>query len=83
VFLQSGANALDVAHSARAAMDQLARSFPEGVSYIIPFDTTRFVEESIHEVVKTLIFFFFFFFGVIFVCFFFLCFFFFFFVVDF
>jgi multidrug efflux pump len=55
VFLQSGANALDVAAGARAAMDQLAKSFPQGVSYLIPFDTTRFVEESIHEVIKTLL----------------------------
>ncbi|NDP41271.1 MAG: multidrug efflux RND transporter permease subunit [Aromatoleum sp.] len=54
VFLQSGANALDVANAARATMNQLVGSFPAGVSYLIPFDTTRFVEESIHEVVKTL-----------------------------
>src|ERR1700704_6437609 len=32
VFLQSGANALDVAQGARATMDQLAKSFPQGVS---------------------------------------------------
>jgi len=55
VFLQSGANALDVAAGAREAMDQLTKSFPQGVSYIIPFDTTRFVQESIHEVIKTLL----------------------------
>ena len=55
VFLQSGANALDVAGSARAAMDQLAKKFPQGVSYVVPFDTTRFVQESIHEVIKTLL----------------------------
>ena len=55
VFLQSGANALDVAAGARAAMDQLAKSFPQGVSYMVPFDTTRFVQESIREVVKTLL----------------------------
>ena len=55
MFLQSGANALDVAAGAREAMDQLQKSFPQGVSYIIPFDTTRFVQESIHEVVKTLL----------------------------
>ncbi len=55
VFLQSGANALEVANSARAAMDELAKSFPQGVSYLVPFDTTRFVQESITEVVKTLL----------------------------
>jgi multidrug efflux pump len=55
VFLQSGANALDVAANARAAMDRLATTFPQGVTYLIPFDTTRFVQESIHEVIKTLL----------------------------
>jgi HAE1 family hydrophobic/amphiphilic exporter-1/multidrug efflux pump len=55
VFLQSGANALDVAAAARATMDGLTKTFPQGVGYIIPFNTTRFVEESIHEVVKTLL----------------------------
>ena len=35
-------------------MNELARSFPAGVSWFIPFDTTPFVTASIHEVVKTL-----------------------------
>ncbi len=35
---------------ARAAMDRAAEVFPQGVSYVIPFDTTRFVQASIHEV---------------------------------
>ncbi len=55
VFLQSGANALAVAKAARASMDQIAKGFPAGVSYVIPFDTTRFVEESINEVIHTLL----------------------------
>jgi hydrophobe/amphiphile efflux-1 (HAE1) family protein len=54
VFLQSGANALNVAKSVRKAMDEIAKGFPAGVSYIIPFDTTRFVQASIGEVVQTL-----------------------------
>ncbi|HVO88332.1 MAG TPA: multidrug efflux RND transporter permease subunit, partial [Casimicrobiaceae bacterium] len=55
VFLQSGANALEVAQAGRATMTELAKSFPQGVSWLIPFDTTRFVEESINEVIKTLL----------------------------
>ena len=55
VYLQSGANALDVAKSVRAQMAEVRARFPEGVSYIIPFDTTRFVQESIKEVTKTLL----------------------------
>src|SRR5262249_14290953 len=35
-------------------MDQLAKSFPPGLTYCIPFDTTTFVRESIKEVWKTL-----------------------------
>ena len=54
VYLQSGANALNVANSVRKAMDDIAKGFPTGVSYIIPFDTTRFVQASIREVVHTL-----------------------------
>ncbi len=54
VFLQPGANALDVAKSARKTMADLATRFPEGVSFATPYDTTRFVEVSIREVVYTL-----------------------------
>ncbi|HKW38086.1 MAG TPA: multidrug efflux RND transporter permease subunit [Burkholderiales bacterium] len=54
VYLQSGANALNVANSVRRTMDEIAKGFPSGVSYIIPFDTTRFVQASIREVVHTL-----------------------------
>lgn len=55
VFLQTGANALDVAKRVTDKMNALQKKFPEGMGYIIPFDTTRFVSASISEVVKTLI----------------------------
>jgi hydrophobe/amphiphile efflux-1 (HAE1) family protein len=55
VFLQTGANALDVAKKVTARMEELKQKFPEGMGYVIPFDTTRFVSASINEVVKTLI----------------------------
>ncbi|MGE5471561.1 MAG: efflux RND transporter permease subunit [Bacteroidota bacterium] len=55
VFLQTGANALEVAELVRNKMEQLKTKFPEGMGYVIPFDTTRFVSASIHEVVHTLI----------------------------
>ena len=55
VFLQSGANALDVARSVKAKMTELKKNFPEGLDFIIPFDTTRFVQSSIHEVTKTIL----------------------------
>ncbi len=55
VFLQSGANALAVADSVRAKTNELSQRFPQGVSHLIPFDTTRFVQASIHEVIITLL----------------------------
>ena len=36
-------------------MEALSRSFPAGIAYSIPFDTTKFVSASIDEVFKTLI----------------------------
>ncbi len=56
VFLQSGANALDVADAIRAKMEELKQDrFPAGVDYLIPYDTTRFVSASIEAVVHTLL----------------------------
>src|SRR5262249_44277157 len=49
-----GANALSVATEVREKMRELEREFPQGLIAEIPFDTTRFVEQSIHEVYKTL-----------------------------
>jgi hydrophobe/amphiphile efflux-1 (HAE1) family protein len=54
VFLQTGANALDVAKSVKERMAELAKGFPTDTDYLIPFDTTRVVQASIHEVVITI-----------------------------
>jgi multidrug efflux pump len=54
VFQLPGANALDLSSSVRAAMKDLAKSFPEGVSYEIDYDPTVFVRSSIEAVVHTL-----------------------------
>jgi len=54
IFLQPGANALQVAKSVRAEMADMSEHFPEGLTYAIPYDTTRFVEVSIREVLYTL-----------------------------
>jgi hydrophobic/amphiphilic exporter-1 (mainly G- bacteria), HAE1 family len=55
IFQLPGANALDVAARVNARMAELAKSFPQGLTYLVPMDTTRFVEVSIDEVYKTLI----------------------------
>ncbi|HKD75948.1 MAG TPA: efflux RND transporter permease subunit, partial [Ktedonobacterales bacterium] len=54
IFQLPNANALDVANRVDARMKELAKSFPQGLSYSIPFDTTIFVKTSITEVYKTL-----------------------------
>ena len=54
VYQLPGANALSVAKDVRLALDRLAKSFPKGMEYDIPFDTTIFVSSAIHEVYKTL-----------------------------
>jgi hydrophobic/amphiphilic exporter-1 (mainly G- bacteria), HAE1 family len=55
IYQLPGANALDVEQAVKAKMTELARAFPQGLDYSIPFDTTVFVKASIHEVYKTLI----------------------------
>jgi multidrug efflux pump len=54
IFQMPDANALDVYDRVIAKMEDLKKSFPEGVAYDIGFDTTPYTRESIHEVVKTL-----------------------------
>ncbi|MBI1353705.1 MAG: multidrug efflux RND transporter permease subunit [Acidobacteria bacterium] len=54
VFQLPGSNALETAERVRTEMAQLAQSFPDGVAYAIPYDSTRFIDTSIREVVKTL-----------------------------
>ena len=55
VYQLPTANALEVAKGVRKVMDSLAPTFPKGIHYVIPYDTTLFVSESVHEVVKTLL----------------------------
>ncbi|MDC7785722.1 multidrug efflux RND transporter permease subunit [Rhodoplanes sp. TEM] len=54
IFQSPGANALDVADLVKAKMTVLAKEFPQGLVYGVPFDTTIFVTASINEVYKTL-----------------------------
>ena len=55
VFQSPGANALEVEQAVRKKMEVLAKAFPQDIKYDIPFNTTKFVSESINEVYKTLI----------------------------
>lgn len=54
IFQLPGANALDVAEEVRKTVEKMAKKFPPGLEYSIPFDTTIFVKASVSEVYKTL-----------------------------
>src|SRR5215475_13254470 len=53
-YQSPGGNALASAGEVRKMLERLKASFPAGIDYKITYDTTVFVNESIHEVVKTL-----------------------------
>lgn len=53
IYLQSGANALETSNAVKAKMAELAKKFPDGITYSIPYDTTLFVNISIEEVIHT------------------------------
>jgi multidrug efflux pump len=55
IYLQPGANALATMEALTARMDELKKSFPEGIDYQVPFNTTKFIEVSVKEVLHTFI----------------------------
>ncbi|HDZ57128.1 MAG TPA: multidrug efflux RND transporter permease subunit [Pseudomonas xinjiangensis] len=55
IYLQPDANALDTAQVIREAMEEISQRFPADLQYDIPYDTTRFIDVSIREVVITFI----------------------------
>jgi HAE1 family hydrophobic/amphiphilic exporter-1/multidrug efflux pump len=55
IFLQPNANAIATAGRVKAVMEPLARAYPPGLEHTVVYDTTRFVEVSIREVVITLL----------------------------
>lgn len=54
IYALPGANAVDVAKEVKTSMKQIKKDFPEGIDYLIPFDITDYISESINEVYKTL-----------------------------
>src|SRR5262245_4404174 len=55
IYQLPGTNALEVADNVRARMAELKKRFPDGVDYVIGYDTTPFIRESINDVVITLL----------------------------
>ncbi|MCV6585735.1 MAG: efflux RND transporter permease subunit [Marinibacterium sp.] len=54
IYQAPGANALAVAERVNAELDRLSASFPNDVEYQVPYDSTRFVEQSLNDVINTL-----------------------------
>jgi len=54
IFQLPGSNALATAERIRQAMEEFKVDFPEGLTYSIPYDTTIFIQESVHSVTETL-----------------------------
>ncbi len=55
IQLSPTGNALETAKLVRQRMTELSKYFPPGTKYAIPFDSSRFVDISITQVVETLI----------------------------
>ncbi|MEA3373304.1 MAG: efflux RND transporter permease subunit [Campylobacterota bacterium] len=55
IYQLAGANALEIKAAVVKKMDDLKERFPEGISYSIPYDTTKYVEVAIDNVIVTLI----------------------------
>lgn len=54
VFLKPGANALETSTLIDNKLAELSKSFPKGLNYKVPYDTTEFVKISIEKVIYTL-----------------------------
>jgi hydrophobe/amphiphile efflux-1 (HAE1) family protein len=55
VYLQVGANALSTMEAVRAEMEAAQSDFPPGIDWLVPYDTTIFISDSISEIVHTLL----------------------------
>jgi hydrophobic/amphiphilic exporter-1 (mainly G- bacteria), HAE1 family len=55
IYLSPGANAVQTAKLVRANLDRLSRRFPPGLKYLVNYDTTTFVFDTIHDVLITLL----------------------------
>ena len=55
IKLTPGGNALDTAKAVKVRMAELSKGFPAGYHYVVPYDSTPFIDLSIHEVIKTLV----------------------------
>jgi hydrophobe/amphiphile efflux-1 (HAE1) family protein len=55
IYLSPGANAVQTAAAVKANLNRLSQRFPAGLKYLVNYDTTTFVMDTIHDVVETLV----------------------------
>ena len=55
IYLLPGANALEVSAQVRQKMAEIATKFPEGLEWLVVFDNAEFIQQSIREVIITLV----------------------------
>ena len=55
VYQAPGANALAVSEGVLAELSRLSEAFPDDLKYSVPFNTTDFVQQSLNDVVETLV----------------------------
>src|SRR5580692_7977804 len=54
IYLSPGANAIQTAALVRANLQRLSQRFPPGLKYLVNYDTTTFVQDTVHDVLTTL-----------------------------
>ena len=54
IFQRPGSNALATANNVLRTMEELSKSFPQGLQYRVAYNTTEFIQQSVNEVIKTL-----------------------------
>src|SRR5690606_39532370 len=55
VFQTSGSNAREITEQVELVMAEAAKEFPEGIEYVIPFNSKDFLDASIDQAVATII----------------------------
>jgi hydrophobe/amphiphile efflux-1 (HAE1) family protein len=54
IYLAPGANAVSTAKAVQETLSRLSERFPPGLTYLVHYDSTTFVSDTIREVLKTL-----------------------------
>ncbi len=54
IFQRPGSNALATAQAVKSTMDQLSKSFPDGLKYTIIYNPTQFIQQSVDAVIETI-----------------------------